>query len=137
MKTSPRVFSLDEANALLPQLEALLARLEERHGRTARLHDELLMHELLHQAELPPGAAAKETDLDLHAQTLEASFADLEKEVEEIRAMGCVIRNLERGWMDFLGRRGDEPVYFCRRRGEKQIRFYHSVQAPAVERFPI
>ena len=45
-----RLFSVQEANALLPDLEAFLYRLTQKKEQMQRLHDELFMSELLQEA---------------------------------------------------------------------------------------
>jgi len=136
MKSSPRVFSLEEANALLPELESLLGGLAEKKKNTERLHDELLMHELLTQAELPKIPSRSPADLSPQIRDLDGSLEELEKTMEAIHALGCILRSVERGWVDFLGRRGDQWIYFCWRRGEKNIRFFHPVK-DTTQRVPI
>ncbi|MCM8775186.1 MAG: DUF2203 domain-containing protein [Candidatus Omnitrophica bacterium] len=139
MKSTRHIFSLEEANALLAELETLLAGCHERIVTYTRRHDELLMHELLADAE----GAGKTPDtsmiLEDDAQNVDASVLELEKEIDKLRALGCVIRDMERGWVDFPGRIEGQQVYFCWRRGEPFIRFYHPLKARCrlEERRPI
>ncbi len=119
-----KVFNLEEANVLLPQLEALLSELEEREYSFERQHDELFFEELLEEISPP----------ESRLQALEASLTTLEEPVQKIRELGCVLRHPRRGFVDFLARQGNEWVFFCWRRGEKQIEFYHSLHGGFFER---
>jgi hypothetical protein len=125
MKVSPKLFSLEEANSMLPELETRLSRLLEKKEDYARRHDELLMHELIIDAERHGGLSQETADLEEEIRTLETAIADLEKDIHAIHELGCIVRNVEKGWVDFLGRWRGELIYFCWRRGEMSIQFYH------------
>ena len=123
---APKIFNLAEANGLLPALESLLARLEAKQESFRKFHDQLFFQELL-------DAAPSQTDL----QALEACLLKLEEEIEEIHRLGCLLRHVERGWVDFLTRRGPEWVYYCWQRGEKEVQFYHPLRGGFFERQPL
>lgn len=128
MPSSPvKAFKVEEANALVPRLEGLLGELEEKRESFRRFQDELFFEELLSEA--PPS--------DSRLRELEEGLARLEKEIEKIRSLGCILRHPERGLVDFLAKKGEEWVYFCWRRGEKEIRFYHTLQGGFYERKPL
>jgi hypothetical protein len=121
---SLKVFELDEANALLPKLEALLAELEEKQEEFRRLQEGLFFEELLDEASPP----------EEKLQDLERVLLRLEEEITEIRRLGCLLRHPERGLVDFLARRSGEWVYYCWRRGEKEIQYYHTLRGGFLER---
>lgn len=132
-----RRFSLEEANALLPELDSRLARLIHKKEAYARCHDELLMHELLVQAEYHAGTPADPDGIEADIRAVEAAIEDMEKEIEQIRALGCVLRSIDRGWVDFLATRDGETIYFCWRRGEKSIQFFRSARGGMTARQPL
>ncbi len=134
MKT--RVFSLEEANALIPELEARLECLHGKKKACERLHDMLLMDELLKEAESSRGTSGASGRLEEEALRLEDSILEIRNEIEKIRSFGCILRNLERGWVDFQGQRNGQTVYFCWRRGERTIQFY-SNDSSSSERLPL
>jgi len=127
MEPRARIFSLDEANALLPELESLLHALELKQERFRRLEDELFFWEILEQA-APP---------ETKFQELEASLLALEKEINQIRELGCFLRHAERGLIDFLAQRDEEWIYYCWKRGEKEICYYHTLGGGFLERQPL
>ena len=137
MKIQPRVFSLEEANAVIPQLEILFGKLDGKKDVFARRHDELFMHELLVNAEPQHAADDSKHQLDHEAQTLDDLVIKVQRDIAEIHQLGCIIRNLEFGWIDFLTRRGNAMIYFCWKRGEKFIQFYHLLDCNAAERNPL
>lgn len=123
----PRVFKLEEANSLVPQLETFLAELEERQRSFDRLHDELFFEELLEEAHLP----------ETKFQELEETLEELAKSMEKIREFGCVLRHVRRGLVDFLAKEGEKWIYYCWRRGEKEIQYYHPLRGGLFERRPL
>ena len=136
MKFQPKTFSVEEANALIPELEALLECLQSKKKACERLHDMLLMDELLKEAESSRGNSGASGALEEEVLRFEGSILEIQAEIEKIRSFGCIPRNLERGWIDFQGQWEGRAVYFCWRRGEKTIQFYSSDSAGA-ERLPL
>lgn len=137
MKSSARLFSIEEANALLPELDTRLSRLRTKKEMHERLHDEVLMHELLAQAEGRAGIHEDSSTLESALHAVEAILSDFEKEFQEIRRLGCILRSIDRGWIDFPSSRGTEFVYLCWQRGETSVRFYHSAGDGTTERRPL
>ena len=124
MNPQRKIFSLEQANALVPQLESLLGGLEVKFDAFRKLQDELFFMELL------DGMSPPEERL----QEMETTLAALEGEIENIRGLGCTLRHIERGLVDFLARQQEGWIYYCWRRGEKEIRFYHSLRGGFLER---
>ena len=130
-----RTFTLDQANAVLPELEMIFYRLLSRKEAVARLHDELLLKELVTtRAEENPDEFLK---LEEEAKAVDHVAGSLEQEIQRVLSLGCVIRNLESGCVDFPGERNGEPVYFCWKRGEKAVAYYHSRKGSLTERYLI
>ena len=127
MKASPKVFSLEEANALLPSLETLLAELEEKQNSFRKLQDELFFEEILDES-------SPSTEM---VREVEEALLDLEVEIQKIREMGCILRHPERGLVDFLAKHHDLWIYLWWRRGEKEVGFYHTLQGGFLERRPL
>ena len=122
-------FTLVQANDLIPELEGLLARVEKKRTRCERLHDTFFVRELVVEV-LPEDKELRILDED--ARRLDDLVQELEEDIALLRRTGCRIRNLERGCIDFLGEHAGEEIYFCWVRGEKNIRFYHSIEDPSI-----
>ena len=114
------LFSLEEANALLPQLELILERMqrtsikvrEEMAALTREQGEQALANLSVHQLlRLQP--------------SLRPLFEELAQAVQEIEQHGCLFKGLELGLVDFPARLGDEIIELCWQYGEKEIAFYH------------
>ncbi len=136
MGFQPKVFSIEEANALIPQLELLLERLDGKKKACERLHDMLLMDELMEKAESARGNSSSRDVLEEEASRLDGLVLEIRSEIAKIRSLGCIPRSLERGWIDFQTERGGQTFYFSWRRGEKSIQFYAAV-SDGAERLPL
>jgi hypothetical protein len=138
MKSS-RFFTLEEANGLLPQLAACLAHVIEKKELYSLRHDRVFMHELLTEAEqaggVPEDALAPELEKDFLG--LEEDLQDLEREVKKIAALGCILHDLEHGYVDFPCQKDGELIFLCWKRGEDAITFYHRKNSRSEERLPL
>ena len=134
MTTTRRIFSLDEVNALLPELEVRISKFLQKKEMYARRHDEVLMHELINRAEQNDSLLPDTLDLDQDVRELESAITYLEKDVREILALGGVLRNVEKGWVDFLGEWQGQKIYFCWKMGEKTVQYYHDLEDSNDER---
>lgn len=131
-------FSIDEANALVPQLEILLKTLFEKRAAHDRLHDHLFMGELIQEAVKDKHKdALDEAHADSGAQEVDGCLEAFEAEMKAIRSLGCLLRNLERGVVEFPAEHRGQSVFFCWKKGEKNIAFYRPAQSPVHERFPL
>src|SRR6058998_211622 len=105
-----RLFTEDEANALLPQMEEIFLRLDPK---LARLRD---LRELVEDSEAYYGeglAGAPAGDRESYAELLQEQ-ADLDRsvqaDIESVLALGCEVKDIHRGLVDFPARLGNEVV---------------------------
>jgi hypothetical protein len=134
MEEGPRFFTVEEANALVGALEI-------EFGRVARIRSELApliesfgaerATELLQEkAEAPPG---REED----ARRLVALAGEITGAVERMNAMGCLVKDLESGLVDFYAIQDEEPVFLCWQFGEPSVSHWHPLDEGFAGRRPI
>ena len=131
-----RTFTLQEAEALLPELEKRLKNLREKKETYSRTHDSLFMHELVCAAERSNGFLEEKDDLEDSIHALEEAIEELAKDVEAIFAMGCFLRNIETGHVEFFGTHDGQEVYFSWQLGEPHIGHYRLLGKKSHERVP-
>ena len=131
-----RIFSRSEADALLPELEKRLKHLRNKKETYSRTHDLLFMHELVCAAERSNGLSEEKDDLEDGIHALEEAIEELAQDVEAIFAMGCFLRNIETGHVEFFGIHDGKKVYFSWRLGEPAIGHYRLLGGKAHERIP-
>jgi hypothetical protein len=135
MDEGPRIFTVEEANALLPTLELAL-------GDLARLRSELEQAiravggadeavGILQRGEIPaPGCEAAAGRLRRAAEGVGGA-------VERVNALGCVLKDVEIGLVDFYAMRDDEPVFLCWQLGEPAVAHWHPLDTGFDSREPI
>ena len=136
-KKKQKIFHLKEANTLLPELEKRLKLLRTKKEAYSRTHDLLFMHELVCVAEQTQGFFEENDGLEDGIHALEEAIEDLAKDVEAIFAMGCFLRSIERGHVEFLGTHEGREVYFSWQLGEPSVGHYRSPGKKVHERVPL
>lgn len=112
-----RYFTVEEANALLPELEPLVGRLLDLRAR-ASVESRALGGVL---GDLRSDVGGPE------ASRLAAEFEEIEGLIARLQSYGCVVKSLEAGLLDFLCERNGRDVYLCWRYGEPSIQYYHEL----------
>ena len=114
---SVRYFTVEEANKALIEIKPLMRQLLETQAKAVRKSREI--EHLLHDTHVDFGGAVP-SELTRH-------FALIEDLLDQIRSVGCVVKNLEAGLVDFLAKIDGRDVYLCWRFGEERISYYHEL----------
>lgn len=114
-----KYFTVDEANALLPTIEPLVADLVSRRARVSRLGME--MGPLLTDVYSNVGGVL--------ASELTQEFAYIERLLKKIEGYGCVVKQAHTGLLDFLSVHNGREVYLCWRYGEEKVAHYHELNS--------
>ncbi|MCS6844490.1 MAG: DUF2203 domain-containing protein [Caldilineales bacterium] len=123
-----RFFTLEEANALLPQLNALLEQLMEARRAIVEARPDLWP--VLKKA-IGNGGSKK-------AGELLAEFQRLQQAYQDIEALGVLLKDPDMGLIDFLHRRPDgREVFLCWRYGEPEVAYWHELHTGFAGRKPV
>jgi len=117
-----RHFTLEEANAQVPWLEETFASLTPLENELTERHSSLL--ELLRQRS-SNGAASTNEEIRAQQLAIERINEQLRQSLQEITDRGIMVRNLERGLVDFPSYREGREAYLCWVRGEERVGFWH------------
>ncbi|HYD39759.1 MAG TPA: DUF2203 domain-containing protein [Anaeromyxobacter sp.] len=134
MEEGPRFFTVEEANGLVGALEIEFGRVARVRAELAPLMESFgasLALELLQERVEPP--AGREED----ARRLVALAAEITAAVERMNAMGCLVKDLEAGLVDFYAVQDDEPVFLCWQFGEPAVTHWHGLEEGFAGRQPI
>ena len=130
-----KTFTLDEAQALLPVLEALLKRAIE--GKKAAESIEGRMQDLARKIFLSGGLLVDIARVRKQRATLESHLQAAKDSVAEIDAIGVQVKDLDIGLLDFPCMVDGDVVLLCWKLGEKGITHYHSTTEGFAGRKPI
>lgn len=133
----PRPWTLDEANARLPDLRETLPNLRSWVVRLRKVHSERQRLSEFWGKEYgspdQPDRPLKER-LDEEEQELTQR---LEEALEGLDRDGIEVKDLDSGLVDFRSVRDGEPVYLCWKRGEGSVAYYHTLDGGFRSRQPI
>ena len=121
-----RHFTIAEANALIGELEPLLAELRDARERLTDVD----AHALLAEAAPTNGGGAG-------GRAVGEAFLEVRGLLVSIQGSGVVIRDIERGLIDFPALRDGEEVYLCWALGEDEVAWWHEVDAGYRGRQPL
>jgi len=126
-KAFQRYFTVAEANALIPELQKQLLRLQAMLNR--------LREEYGEKAE------------QVFVLTLRNGFPPLwepspiadavHKAVDELNQLGVILRDVEQGIVDFPHLRDGREVFLCWKLGEEQVRYWHELDTGFDARKPL
>jgi hypothetical protein len=136
MAESPSVFTLEAVNALVPQLQSLVAaqmerrvEIEERLGRLAKIVGTVPDSIKLEEGDAPEVRTLKR-ELIERVERYQAVW-------HEVESMGAVLKDPRSGLVDFYGQVDGKLVWLCWRYGEKAVTHYHGLDEGFSGRKPI
>lgn len=121
-----RLFTLEEANALLPELKRLFGKIDEARATLKRLAPEA---ERASENQGGGGTAYGFQYADALATFITSA--------QQILALGIEIKDFDNGLCDFPHERDGKIVYLCWRRGEEAIEWWHDLDAGFAGRRPL
>jgi hypothetical protein len=130
-----KIFTLDEAHALLPVLKSLLKKAMDAKQRAQELENAFrdLKHRILLSGGLVVDVAGSARK---HAELLK-SYQEIKDAAAEIHAIGVQVKDLDIGLLDFPYRVDDEIVLLCWKYGEEAITHWHGLEEGFAGRKPI
>jgi hypothetical protein len=122
-----KLFTVEEANTVLPEIKPLMATLLEKRAKVMVLRqgnenllDDLrvdvggpVLNELLHE------------------------FDAIEQLIHTIQDYGCVVKDINVGLLDFPAEIDGRQVFLCWRYGEEDVAHYHGIHEGFNGRSPI
>jgi hypothetical protein len=124
-----KVFSIEEANALLPTVRGILARIQRTHGRVLSYQPAAK-----HAAEGAEQGGGGMPDGPRYV----AYLIELLSQTGELEALGVQIKDYARGLIDFPSLRDGRVVLLCWQLGEgDQIEWWHDVETGFAGRQPL
>ena len=135
MDDGPRFFSVEEANELVGALQLEFGRVAQVRSELQPLiasmgGAEVAVAILQDGAAAPPGRQAD-------AERLQRLAGEITAAVERINELGCLVKDLEQGLVDFYSLLDDEPVFLCWQFGEPQVAHWHAIEEGYSGRKPI
>jgi hypothetical protein len=122
-----RLFTVDEANALLPKLKELL---EDLAAHRDALREKAPHMEPILRSSVANGGGRIGSEYGVEAYNLYLA-------VERIREVGVVLKDLDMGLLDFPHEREGRVVFLCWHPPEERVAFWHEIDAGYAGRQPL
>lgn len=127
----PRLFTVDEANALLPAVRGLTEIIQEKIRRLRSKSKAIVRRE-----QLDPEATDFMERLQKNSEIAQL-VAEVKDCVEQIYGFGCICKGVEQGLIDFPCMLNAEVVFLCWQLGEPSVSHWHRIEDGFAGRRPL
>lgn len=119
-----RIYTIAEANELLPYLAPTLVELKEKYELAMQIQERL------------EGAAVTNGG-SKHRERWQKTISRVQELMDRINDWNIEIRDLESGLVDFPSKRGDMDVFLCWKLGEPEVAHWHGPEDGFAGRRPL
>jgi hypothetical protein len=127
MVMSERIFTLSEAVGLLAQLRSVLEEVTDEWNRIKSLNPQIQKAREKAQFDGYSPYGVEYIEAVSHLMLL----------LQQIRDMGVLLKDVDRGLCDFPYMRNGRVVYLCWHLGEETIAYWHDIEAGFAGREPL
>lgn len=132
MKNELRVFTVQEANQLLPEISVLLQKIRAVRNQILNLEVEIDALEIISEKkDTKSGEFSKKVE---EYSVCVNSFYAL---IDELHKTGCILKDPEMGLVDFHSLYQGRIVFLCWHLGEGEISHWHEVGGGYATRQPL
>lgn len=124
-----KLFTIQEANALLPSVRAIVGKIQQAHRNVSRYRDEA--RKAAESAEKGGGGIGA-------GVVYATALTELTGRIAELEILGVQLKDFERGLVDFPSLRDGRVVLLCWQMGEgDELEWWHDVDAGFAGRTPL
>ena len=122
-----KIFTLAEARSMVPRLRSVLGEIAEEWGRIRELHPEIQKAR----------ESAQFDGFSKFGVTYVESVSHLMFLINQIKEMGVLLKDVDKGLCDFPYMRQGRVVYLCWQLGEESVAFWHDIETGFAGREPL
>ncbi len=138
MRFEPHIWTLDEANAVLPELTRTLRQsrevLADLRTADAQIQD---MRLVWGEAGVQEASCPDHDEHEAQMHRALALRAQLRVLLTPLEEMGVVLKDLDQGLVDFHAMCGDQVVFLCWKLGEERVVHWHTLTGGFAARQPV
>jgi hypothetical protein len=123
----PRVFELEEAQRLLPQVQKLLREIQAVRGRLKELKIRVNALEMIWGSQLQAEDCPDRGEFEHHIEAMKKAEQEFETCTRAIAALGGHLKGLDPPLVDFYGVREGRLIFWCWQDGEDEITDWHHI----------
>lgn len=129
-----RYFTVEEANALLPELRTILEHLQ---GRRKELEERQQILEAIRQHAGENGYRLGGDEFLRIKREAEFILEECNSAIKKIETLGCVLKDLQMGLIDFPSLRDGQEILLCWKPDEAEVGYWHGLTEGYAGRKPI
>jgi hypothetical protein len=130
-----RFFTIEEAERLLPRIEAMVRPAVHVHTEAVEVRTTLT--EAQRRVILVGGTQLDQEFWRSSKARLERLMTEIQDKIGEILNLGAIPKDLELGLVDFPSLSDGREINLCWRLGERRIRFWHGLDEGYAGRKPL
>jgi len=124
----PRIWTVREANATIPALDAIFKSIEEVRHRLKKLKGKADVLEMLWGDELASESCPDHREFQHYGQELERLKLEYDTQAKRFGELEVVLKSIDSGLVDFYGVIESRLVFLCWKRGETEVEYYHQIE---------
>lgn len=129
-----KVFTIKEANKIIPLVSQTVIEIRAKAMEIIQLQDRIGVLALIGGENV---ASPEHAEYVEQRKDLQELVAQYNGHLEELQKIGCVMKDLSEGLVDFYGRKKNRLVFLCWKLGEKRISYWHEIESGYSGRRPI
>jgi hypothetical protein len=123
-----KYFTPEEADQMIPEVEKRIREVTIASDAVSHLTEDLNLS-VEEDSGMLEFMEAKER--------LNKAMTEMHRSVEYLEDLGCIVKDLEHGLVDFPARRFGEEVWLCWRVGETKVSYWHGKREGFATRKPL
>ena len=126
-----RFFTVEEANKLIPELKKIVNKLKREKEKADYIEYEIALIRITNEHKI--GYTGKK-EIYNKKKELNEAVIKLNTIIKRIHDLGCFLKNVEEGVVDFLSEKDGRPIFLCWIPDEDEISYYHEIDSGYDER---
>ncbi len=131
-RETPRLFTLEEATDLLPRLRELVQHMQAAKNQADQAREEFEQLDASH---------ARGNGYDMKREQLATKIIEhmkvVRQDLEKVQEIGCEIKDLDMGLLDFASLRDGRIINLCWKIDEERIAYWHPLDSGFSNRRPL
>ena len=133
LPNEPKIYTVEEANQLLPWLTTMLKELMVKKKQIEDKQAEIDALELISDENTPK----VRTELLAQSAKFNEWVNQFNEKVKKLDDKGCQLKDMDMGLVDFYGIIDGKMVFLCWKLGEPQVSYWHDIGSGYIHRKPI
>lgn len=133
---NPKFFTIEEADRLIGFFESVLERIKRNKQVFLWLQEEIAILTLIVECGSSRGNPDAKA-LEEKRKKYDFLAEEIKKDISAIIDTGCILRDVDRGLIDFYSIMDETVVFLCWQQGEDSVMYWHAIQAGFKGRQPL